>query len=197
MNPFLRLRNRYTLYRLHKNIDLIENPRFIDHFTFIMSKDYKKKGSLDRNLAASVIKQYRRKFPYELKDYSTAKKMYEDYFKMEGHLQFDSINERFRNGETIYLCHFRREAPVKGEKYAEYHINLSGSNEKSIFVMDSELDREFYTNTRLATDREIEKFKELQETISNLNVLVKQKMEELRIAQSWIHEAESQFVNNL
>jgi hypothetical protein len=197
MNLYFRLINRYHLYKLNKNIDVIDNPHFVNQFSTTMNRLYKKKGTVDRNLGASILRQYRRKYPYIPSDYSEAKKMYDDYFKMEGAINIKEINYRFKKGEKIYLCQFRRAAPIKGKRYAEYHINLSGNDELMIFEMENELDPDFYTNTRLATDREILRFKDHSEIVSNLEESIRQKYEEIAILNKFIQREKKEFVNNL
>lgn len=117
------LKNLYFLYKGTKNIELYKEQtpdgllRFMKHW-------YKKKNTLIRKLACNVIWQLRKKHPYEVQDYSKARELYEDYFKLENHIpNFEWLLDKNILGESVYLYKFRSENPVKGKTYASYFIN--------------------------------------------------------------------------
>ena len=123
-----------------------------------------------RSLVTEILIKWRKVFPYE-PQHREAKKMYEEYFQMENHIpSFESLNK----GD--YVVRFRSEAPVKGDRYAEYHINGGGFDDlrtyklgkknKKYNYFEFEVDSmgegisdDFYTSFRYATYDEAKKHK--------------------------------------
>jgi hypothetical protein len=122
-----------------------------------------------RSLVAQILHKWRNRMPYK-PQFDEAKELYDEYFQMENHIpSFDDLKE----GD--YVVQFRGEAPVKGDRFAEYWVNGSGfrnegtyrlaeKNEKYDyfpFELDNGdgLSRDFFTSYRYATKEEIKKYK--------------------------------------
>lgn len=124
-----------------------------------------------RTLIAQILVKWRKRKPY-VPQYAESKKLYDEYFEMEGHIpNFESL----KVGD--YVVKFRSDAPVKGDRYSEYYTNSSGfpnrfgtcklksKNEKYNyfnFEVDSYgegLSEDFFTSFRYATKEEIEQYK--------------------------------------
>lgn len=124
-----------------------------------------------RDLLAQILIRWRKREPYR-PQYRESKKLYEEYFKMEGHIpSFDVLKE----GD--YLVKFRSEAPVKGERYNEYYTNDGfpnrlgtyklGKKDEKYNYFKTEIDYygegvsdDFFTSFRYATDEEVKKYDE-------------------------------------
>lgn len=195
------------LYRIHRDIDMIEHDKYTIsramRMKYIWDKD--KKNSVRRKLMTSIIKQLRSIYPYKPKDFSKAKKLYEDYFKMEGHIpSFEHLIDATSNQKKVYLIKWSNTCPYKGDRYSEYYLNESFHVGKDsvghIFeVGDIDEDKNFdvrvelkdasggksilksngLTGYRYATSEEIKLFKETEEKISNIKRQIDKKREDI------------------
>lgn len=178
---FTRLKNRIWLYKVNKNIKLLEDENskwfslikkvqnIISFYSFSRKKS---KYKTERNLVASIARQVRKLHPYKPTGITEAQTLYEDYFTLENHIE--SFND-LKKG--MYLKRFRNNYPEKGEKYSEYHLNFDSGDlgvykitEKSEYgswkltnirndywcesIKDSEITAFLY-----ATEKEIQSFK--------------------------------------
>lgn len=85
----------------------------------------KLKFRYERNLFAAIIKRSHAAFPYQLKDYSNAKKLYDEYFQTEGHIpSFEDILNRLESGE-VYITMYRSRYAMRGDRFCEYHACIS------------------------------------------------------------------------
>jgi hypothetical protein len=171
-------------YRLHKNIDhyvnqskqnwLLNNK---DHWHtsyhdyFLRGMKDCKKGGLIRNLTASYFKQVRVSYPHKPdQDWKANKKIYEDYFKMEGHITEENLQKRLESNEPIYVTTFTNVRPYKGTAFAQYGAEYSGmehiKNTTSILNLTS--DKWQLMRMRYATPEEIKNYKNLQAQIDIL-----------------------------
>lgn len=161
------------------------------------------KGDKRRGYIAHIINTLRNEFPFQPVDYSKAKAMYNEYFTMPGHIEFEDLIKRVKRGETIHVVRFRNEAPVKGNGFSDYYINSSfGDAEDRVHVAKitgfddkykyfkghmasgdsiSGLDESFYTSYRYATTDEIFKFGVHESKIKSLNAVLDE-MQERRTA---------------
>lgn len=71
-----------------------------------------------RNLACSIIKKYRAKYPYVIKDYSKAKKFYDSREPLD----------TSKVTKDSYLVSISDDYPIKGERWCEYYIQSSISS---------------------------------------------------------------------
>lgn len=91
------------------------NPRWVQ----ISFNGYRKfkKGGYERNLLAAVIKKY--KEPYHIKGWAENQKKYQEYFKMDGHI--NSVKDLWKN-KTEYVTMWSNNSYYKGDKSYEYHL---------------------------------------------------------------------------
>jgi len=96
-----------------------------------VAKNYKKR-SWTRNELVKHIKQIRSQFPYQVEDYTEAKRLYEQYNEVKGHIDYDKLLERLKKGAVIYITKFTDRYPIKGERYSEYSISVSVGGDDQI-----------------------------------------------------------------
>ena len=191
VNGLARVRDLYQLYRIHKNIEIIKPERHTLNGVLQWKGSYKKlpKDAWRRKLYVSIVKQIRARFPYSPEDFSEAKEMYEAYFKMDGHIpSYEHLFSQVKSKEEVYIVNFRYEAPVKGERFAAYHMNSSGNGTGAIFYLknvtirekykyinmhsprgfynESGVSESFFTNYRYATQSEISTFKNFEKRVA-------------------------------
>jgi hypothetical protein len=201
---YKKIKDTVSLYRFQNNINLLDDPKLAasliqenphDFYYFKLPK-----GDVRRNLFASLIKKLRAENPFQPENYTKAKELYDAYFKMEGHIpSFEHILNEVKSGKEFFVTRFRSEAPVKGERFAEYHINGSYSNSTTVyqlmepsesetyinmndpegFANTSAISVDFFTNYRYSTKEEIEKFKQSTEEIKILRKEIDKKQEEV------------------
>ena len=146
-----------------------------------------------RNLSAKLVMNYRAAYPFVPENYEDAKKMYEDYFKLENHIpSYDKLLRNVETGDEIYVARFRGDVPVKGKRFAEYYINgsygagdrypiiykihkIEGDNQDWINVEDVSgenrgisINRKGFTNFRFATQDEIKDFERRKKEIAKI-----------------------------
>jgi len=99
----------------------------------------------ERNLAAAVLRQERKKNPYQIQGWDEAKKEYEDYFKMDG-----AIQNLFALDKGYYVTMFR------GESYycvkPPFHYSSVGTNLKKPVVYNLKYGRDKQGNFKLGTN---------------------------------------------
>lgn len=175
--------NYIRVYRYYKNPKLVENPaRAINRLSALTYE----KNSHKANLIAGLIKKLRAIAPYQVKDFSEAKKLYEDYFKMENHIESISEIKKLTNQE-VFVTRFRNEVPVKGKRFCEYYINGQFGSSQSIFKITSDciyvdsiklnsflgsycyLSDDNLTQYRYSTPEEISNYKRAEELIRKNN----------------------------
>jgi len=194
MRIITNIKNFKALYSWNKDISkIIENQDKLDmnpgSLKNFLKRVYPKKNTLIRNLGTSVLKQLRVKMPFKPEDFSKAKEMYEDYFKMPLHIDYDILKKEFESGKKIYLNRFRTDVPVKGDSdssYGSYYIN--GTHGNGTFLLTEMPDEEWYTNLRYATPEEIQSIKdkkilELRNKIKNHLSIISEIQEEIDLIQ--------------
>jgi hypothetical protein len=193
-NPITHISNFLTLRKLTKTPAEF-NPQRLGILMELMQRVYTRKGSFMRNLAAKAIRFQREAYPFQPEDYSEARTMYEEYFKMKNHIpSYTDILEKINEYRAVYIVKFRNEVPVKGERYAQYYINgsygekymqkLTAENIDRVYIQDS------LTAYRYATTDEVKQYNTNQKMITALEVLREQKQQEAWDIQSQINELE-------
>jgi hypothetical protein len=201
---YKKIKDTISLYRFQNNINLLDDPKLAasliqekpHHFYYFKLP----KEDVRRNLFASLIKKLRAEHPFQPENYTKAKELYDAYFKMEGHIpSFEHILNEVKSGKEVFVTRFREEVPVKGKRFAEYHINGSYSNSTSVyqlmkpsesetyinmndpegFANTSAISVDFFTNFRYSTKEEIEKFKYASVEIKNIRNEIDKKQEEI------------------
>jgi hypothetical protein len=194
-----RLKNIYWLYSVNKNISKLEKRKFDDsiydtvlRITYFYNSFPRKKYKIERGLVASIVKQVRSLYPYQVKGETEAEKLYKEYFTLENHIpSFDYLKK------GMYLKRFRNSYPVKGVRYSEYYLNFESFpcdiyriKEKSKYGtwvltdveggywVDSIGDYEI-TAFLLTTKEEIEEFKSRQKEYKNLEKEIQKKLKEI------------------
>lgn len=127
-NAYQDLKNLYFLYRANKDLSLVkvEYSIFIDRALNIMREE-SKRGIL-RNLTSSLIRKMRVEKPYQVKDYSEIKKLYDDYYKSPYAIQsIKELQDVLSVERVVYITKFSTSAPRKGKGYSEYLVNTYGS----------------------------------------------------------------------
>lgn len=112
--------------------DKKSNPTSFVENAFRIARKWSKGGWM-RNSITWHIKDIRSRFPYKVIDYSEAKKMYEEYFAMEGNLiSFNRFKchllKQKQMKESVFIYCFRDDVPVKGNKPGKFYINGMCSN---------------------------------------------------------------------
>ena len=79
-----------SIYRYYRNPKLITKPYWSLNALRKLRNNYER-HSFESNLIAGLIKKLRAIAPYQVEDFSGAKKLYEDYFKLPNAIQ--SIEE--------------------------------------------------------------------------------------------------------
>jgi hypothetical protein len=201
---YKKIKDTISLYRFQNNINLLDDPKLAasliqenphNFYYFKLPKE-----DVRRNLFASLIKKLRAEHPFQPENYTKAKELYDAYFKMEGHIpSFEHILNEVKSGKEVFVTRFREEVPVKGKRFAEYHINGSYSNSTSVyqlmkpsesetyinmndpegFANTSAISVDFFTNFRYSTKEEIEKFKYASVEIKNIRNEIDKKQEEI------------------
>lgn len=108
-----RIRNFIFLWRENKK-QVSENVS-PERILPVIKSLYKTKGCVVRNLTCSLIKKYRAKYPYVIKDYSKAKKFYDSREPLD-------ISKVTKDS---YIVRISDDYPVKGDRWCEYYVNGS------------------------------------------------------------------------
>lgn len=201
-----RLIDIITLYRFILNPTRVVNPRYTINY-LINNKHEVIKYSLTSKLTLTLLKKLRSQNPYGVIDFSKAKKLYADYFKMDNHI--DSLNqvESLLSSGEVYVTRFRDEIPIKGKRYCEYYINGSYGTFNTVYrinkkVLDSftltglsstilNLSTYNFTQFRYSTEEEIENYKRI-EVLINQN---KKKIEVLTKEINWLSKVNSEIID--
>ena len=137
-----RIRNFIFLWRENKE-EKVNRGLNIENLLKIAKANYKTKGCLVRNLAASLIRKVRKEKPYVIQDYSKAKALYDSITPID--------LSKVKAGDFVFK--FSQEEPVKGDRWCEYYINQGGS--EGIYEVHSDRnDYNDYTYFSLADYRE-------------------------------------------
>lgn len=190
-----------------------ENTTHEDARRFLrnQNKNLKKKigfHKILRNLSAKLVMNYRSVYPFLPENYEDAKKMYEDYFKMENHIpSYEKLLRNVEIGDEIYVARFRGDVPVKGKRFAEYYINGSygagdrypiiykihkiGGNDQDWINVENvsgeyggpSITRDGFTNFRFATQDEIKDFERRKAEIAKIQKGVKKQQD--KVSELW------------
>lgn len=194
-----KLITRYRNYKFFKKAlkeDLaFMNMPFLTQGCFRFYKNSKKDGC-ERNLAAAVIRKYRKKFPYHIQGWTENQKIYEEYFTLDGAIKsLEEVKEKLSKGD-VHVTMFRNESVYKGEKPFQYNsvgtygdkpitLKIKIYNEKynSFYFYGSSsfwtLDEEWLTAYRYATEAEIEEYKESKSREKEIRKQIKIKEKEI------------------
>jgi hypothetical protein len=192
---FTHIDNFLTLRNLAKTPSQKHTER-LNVIVDIAQRVYPSKRNFMRNLAAKAIKFQRAAFPFQPEDYSVAKAMYDEYFKMPNHIpSYEHIVKEIEEEGCVYIVKFRDDAPVKGELFGSYYVNGTYSDPciwKLLTPNDSgfRYNKEYLTAFRYATQAEIDQYEINQEKISNLEILKDQKQQEIWELQDQINKLE-------
>lgn len=89
----------------------------------------KGKSKIRRNLLAAIIKKSKTEYPFIPEDYSKAKKLYDEYYQMDYHIEnISEIAEKMDDGD-VFVTKFSHKYATKGERCAAYHIGRHGNPE--------------------------------------------------------------------
>ena len=117
-----RIRNFIFLWR--ENRKQVSENVSPERILPVIKSLYKTKGCIIRNLACSLIKKSRAKYPYVIRDYSKAKKLYYSATPLDtSNITTDS-----------YLVRIPAEYSKKGERWCEYYIQSSPGKEETFKV---------------------------------------------------------------
>ena len=182
-----RIRNFIFLWRENKE-EKVNRGLNIENLLKIAKANYKTKGCLVRNLAASLIRKVRKEKPYVIQDYSKAKALYDSITPID--------LSKVKIGDFVFK--FSREEPVKGKRWCEYFINQSGSEgiykihkyngEYDYFSLAdykenwnhfTTLKEESARSFRFATKEEIKEFKNRQKEYKQKKKEIAKKQEEV------------------
>jgi hypothetical protein len=205
-----KISNLIQAYRLHKNPSLIISDWQLQNIINATHNGHPTKGETVRNLVASAIKQHRKANPFKAQNFTKAKELYQEYFKMENHIpSYQHLVDEVNSGKTVYVTRFRTDVPVRGKRYNEYYINSSYcSAETSVYQLTqvstsgeyinmndtvgfanvTGISRGFFTNFRYATADEIAKFKEAQTQIAKLTAVIETKQKEIQSIWAQVNE---------
>jgi hypothetical protein len=172
-----------SIYRYYRNPKLITKPYWSLRALCKLRNNYEK-HSFESNLIAGLIKKLRAIEPYQVEDFSGAKKLYEDYFKLPNAIQsIEELNDLLTKGD-VYVTRFRDEIPVKGNRFCEYYINGSFGRENGVFKIDKVIrnydspkleslsgsynfiSESNFTQYVYSTNEEIEKFEKAEELVN-------------------------------
>ena len=182
------IRNIIFLWRQRNKTEISKNAD-AEVILKVTKNTYKRKNSWVRNQVALLIRKIRKEKPYQIIDYSKAKKFYENQPEP---IDFSKVS----TGK--YVVKYTEEYAVKGKRWCEYYINFTSGlgvfkvgewNDKweyfrlenykgdyGTYSLDMEDDRKVF---RFATEDEIKEFK-----ISRKNY--KQKKKEIEALQKQI-----------
>jgi hypothetical protein len=203
---FGKIKDLWFLFWFYINMNqnsVINNLKY--DLVFEEANKVKKNSYIDRvrrKMLYKIVCKVRDKFPFLPKDYTEARKLYFDYFQMLGHISsFQELVEKSKE-ENVYVVKFRDEIPVKGERYAEYHINLHYTKSEPCIFKLGELTHNFrssgfkllspnlvydfqqisdkeFTCFRYATLTEIQNFQKCEKLISELRFDLEEKEKEI------------------
>lgn len=193
------IKNIIILRRAIKDPSILNMDRLFQYFKGLTK--------LERKYALKAVLAYRKVYPYQVQDYSEAKDLYEDYFKLKNSIQsLEELQERFEEQEELYLIKFRQEAPVKGKRWCEYYVNYGYDEEEekvykvhdiskgplgevrivvdyNISVLEEDL-----TAFKYATQKEIKDFKRAEIRKASIQQKIKQKEEEIKELEKLIND---------
>jgi hypothetical protein len=130
-----KLFNLVRIYRYYRNPKLITKPYWSLNALRKLRNNYEK-HSFESNLIAGLIKKLRSIAPYQVEDFSGAKKLYDDYFKLPNAIQsIEELNDLLAQSD-VYVTRFRDDIPVKGKRFCEYYINGSFGRRNGVFKID-------------------------------------------------------------
>jgi hypothetical protein len=156
-----------SIYRYYRNPKLITKPYWSLNALRKLRNNYER-HSFESNLIAGLIKKLRAIAPYQVEDFSGAKKLYDDYFKLPNAIQsIEELNDLLTKGD-VYVTRFRDEIPVKGKRYCEYYINGSFGRRNGVFKIDKnsyDISESNLTQYVYSTKEEIEKFDKTEELV--------------------------------
>lgn len=116
MRITVKIRNFIFLWRENKK-EIVNKDLNIESLVSFVQNAYKTKNSKVRNLTCSLIKKYRKEYPYRIQDYSKAKELYDSITPID--------LSKIKKGS--YVVKFSRDEPVKGKLWCEYYINQGGT----------------------------------------------------------------------
>ena len=162
-----KLFNLVRIYRYYRNPKLITKPYWSLNALRKLRNNYER-HSFESNLIAGLIKKLRAIAPYQVEDFSGAKKLYEDYFKLPNAIQsIEELNDLLTKGD-VYVTRFRDDIPVKGKRYCEYYVNGSFGRRNGVFKIDKnsyDISESNFTQYLYSTKEEIEKFEKAEELV--------------------------------
>lgn len=137
-------------------------------------KNIDKYSRIHRNLIAKIIKEARKRVPFTPEDYSEAKKEWDDYHKMDNHIEsIDTLRGKIGNN-PVYITFYRKNEdfvinyPVKGNKPHIYYINGVTSDRTGciqIFKCGIEKNSKYVKLTNVKSERESHGLSEDNRTI--------------------------------
>lgn len=186
---------------------VIKNPTILGRPSFNRLLNSRKDLSLtkvERGYLYRTIIRLREVYPYEVQDYSEAKDLYEDYFKLNRCINsLEELKQKFGEQGELYITRFRSESPVKGERWCEYFVNSGfgedGYEERvykvynidcryvvvdfNIYVSESDL-----TAFKYSSEKEIKDFKRNEIRKASIQQKIKQKEEEIKELEKLIND---------
>lgn len=195
------IKNILSLRQAIKDPSILNMDRLFEWF----------KGStkLERKYALKAVLSYRKTYPYVIQDYSEAKDLYEDYFKLDRCINsLEELKQKFEEQREIYITRFRNEAPVKGERWCEYFVSSGfgecGYEEKAYKVHDISkstsgryriivdyniyVSEEDLTAFKYSSEKEIKDFKRAEIRKASIQQKIKQKEEEIKELKKLIND---------
>jgi hypothetical protein len=132
------VKNFIFLWRVNRDITMVskhDSTQFIDRLLSIMREE--KRGGMLRTISLSVILQLRELYPYRIQGYERIKQLYDEYFKIENHIEsIGEIVKRLGIERRVYVTKFRRNAPIKGKRYSEYYLNHYGTDGIEVYRIE-------------------------------------------------------------
>lgn len=134
-----------NIIRVYKLLRLHQNPSKLNFNWKINSdnnfKTFRRISILERNLFALILRKCRADNPFQPKDFSESKKLYDEYFQMEGHIgSYRELIEKSESRKSFYVTKFRNGTPVKGDTFASYYTNVIGCGGKNVVYKLGETD---------------------------------------------------------
>lgn len=194
------IRNILSLRQIIKDPSILKRGGIDEIFGYA-----KNLTKLERKYVLKAVLSYRKIYPYVIQDYSEAKDLYEDYFKLDRCINsLEELKQKFEEQREIYITRFRKESPVKGARWCEYFINKSWDSEEvpktykvDSFVKDFKyfiinynrgVDDNSLTSFRYATEKEIKDFKRAEIRKASIQQRIKQKEEEIKELKKLIND---------
>ena len=192
-----RIINLITIYWYYLQPKKVKNPKQV--ITMLLKlRDKLEPKSFLSNLTAGLIKKLRIESPYRVKDFTEAKKMYDDYFKMEGSIKsIDEVLELIKT-QDVFITFFRNDFSEKGTRYCEYNMGSSfGHPIPTVYKIEKNDDylelksliigsynhyfrSSFITMYRYSTQTEIERYRIAEGLIKHNNKKIEELNDEVR-----------------